>query len=588
MPKVRDWRKNLKLRQVIRKALLQPQQQRGLADLDCLAAKVSFCLCYVSAILTTDLDSSERLESASNPLILKITSTRNHATTDHLQEYRLEIDPRALVQATEAGLEGSRSAPTTGWSDEEELQSDAEGRKGKPFDEFAPKRYWLPACMVSAGEPALANAYEEALAAKEARKAARGRGRGRAKAGGKSRARTPDFSGDEDVPMVSAMSTPNVTPRKSRAPAAAPVVPPLAIPPAPRVINYFKAAKSTVPAPLRAEKEPVAGPSSRPEKKTTAAKSKGKTPAGSSTGRVAQLFDFGDETRVVKDLTKPKGGATPGGSQSMQSSQPMTPVAEDMEYSVFRDLTMPKEHRNTTITATPTRERHRTYSRSSPEPFDDDDVLPTWDNHSLRASPTGSPMRSVTNINAANEPQPEPGPSKPSTYLANPARVSTWKPAPFPMSDPSFGSPSDDDVPPRCVTPSPPASPPRRTRRDASPRAASVDARSDELRKSPRKSKEQASPRSTSTSPSPSRRPLPETKPKPRPRRAIMKTKDIVEISSDSEDLPPPKPRPKDLRDVFRAEKARAPAGVKGRVLKAAHSPPRVLAEVEVIDLCSD
>ena len=512
---------------------------------------------------------------------MKITSSRTHATTDNLLEYRLEIDPRLLVRAAENGIEGRRSAPTTGWSDEDDEDGE-EKTTGKVDDPSAPRRYWLPACMVEKGEPDLAQAFEEAKRAKEAKKAARGTGRGRGKFKGttragtaqsKSRAGTTAYdSGSEGEFPASHLSTPNVTPRKPKTVGAGQengVAFPLA--PKGTVNGFFAASKTTIPSELRSQKSSHSNmPSSSKVSDATSGKGKTKATRDTSTTRVAALFE-GQEIKIFKDLTKPK--------QKTSSKDDVLPKSLRSKDSGFSSAASDAPSRDTGA-------RNMPFERSVPQ----------------MSYPPSSPMRSTTNLPSYGSPPsasdpPEAGPSKPSTYISSAARTSAWKPAPFPMADfeipPRYDSPPPSDVAPDQDSPSR-----RRARRMSSPRPSGAAPSAERLQKSPRKSKKQASPRSRSISPAQGSdedetlgpiaplQLLPTKKAAVRPpRRAVMKdkvkpsTRPIIEISSDS-DVPPPKQKIPQPMFTVKKPIATALGEKRGRV-----PPP---PPDEVIDLCSD
>ena len=512
----------------------------------------------------------ESLETSTRALILKITSTRTHATTDHLLEYRLEIDPRLLICAAENGIEGRRSAPTTGWTDDDD-EEDVEDRgkkKGKTVDPNAPARYWLPAIMVERGQPALVSSFKDAERLKEEKRAARGTGRGRGRGTARARKNTrPSESEGEGLDHLSssAFSTPNVTPRKAR-----PLRPtqntPLVQPPAnvssKGVNDFFTVSKTTIPNNIRKEK--VAGSSTSSTSYGALAKGKEKARAGVSTNtsRVASLF-------------------------------------EDQEITIFKDLTQVKKRRG----------KDSSYSSAarSAQAFKD---VPSQDteNEATQDAPRGgssrrSSMRSATNLPhrdpEVNSPSiPEAGPSKPSTFFAGTDRMSTWKAAAFPMDDHSI--PLRPDSPPLVNHQPDEASPSqRRTRRSSSPLSFGDTVRSERLQKSPRKSKKQVSPRLSSVSPSrhsskdqdDALEPLEPLrlvpKMKPAPRRAVMKDiprvsrARVIEISSDSDSAPPPKL--KTLNSTFTVRKRTAMSNAPKH-----RNPPPPQADIEVIDLCSD
>jgi Holliday junction resolvase YEN1 len=116
-----------------------------------------------------------------DPLIVKIHSSRKHAYTDGILEYRLEISPAQLVHLVELGIKGTREKPVDEWEDEEEKQ-DKEAKEEAAKDPLDHMRMWMPACMVEIVEPTLVEAFNEVEAKKAAKKANKGQGRGRKKA----------------------------------------------------------------------------------------------------------------------------------------------------------------------------------------------------------------------------------------------------------------------------------------------------------------------------------------------------------------------------------------------------------------------
>lgn len=128
----------------------------------------------------TDSDSED--EDGEDKLIVKIHSARQHASTDGVLEYRLEVAPAHLVRLAESGVRGLRTALATGLDDDSDDEEDSdEGGKGKkrrpkpPPDPQSHLRIWLPACMVRIARPDLVEEFEgiqEKRAAKKAGKAA--------------------------------------------------------------------------------------------------------------------------------------------------------------------------------------------------------------------------------------------------------------------------------------------------------------------------------------------------------------------------------------------------------------------------------
>ncbi|TFY81078.1 hypothetical protein EWM64_g2931 [Hericium alpestre] len=99
-------------------------------------------------------------------LILKIHSTRTHAYTDGLLEYRLEIAPAQLVRMSEAGIQGIRKPADTTYdvyaSEEEDSDEESTGKKDKePADPNARLRMWMPACMVDLVHPDLVEEFQQ-------------------------------------------------------------------------------------------------------------------------------------------------------------------------------------------------------------------------------------------------------------------------------------------------------------------------------------------------------------------------------------------------------------------------------------------
>ncbi|KAI1790600.1 hypothetical protein LXA43DRAFT_946919 [Ganoderma leucocontextum] len=124
-------------------------------------------------------------EDEDDPLIVKIHSSRQHASTDMILEYRLEIAPAQLVRLCEAGMKGLRTALPPDFSDEDDDEDDDDdegggkkkGKKGKkpPPDPDSHLRLWLPACMVAMVEPEMVDEFEGVQKWKAEKKAAKGK-----------------------------------------------------------------------------------------------------------------------------------------------------------------------------------------------------------------------------------------------------------------------------------------------------------------------------------------------------------------------------------------------------------------------------
>lgn len=110
-------------------------------------------------------------EAEEDRLIVKIHSSRRHASTDGILEYRLEIAPAQLVQLAGDGVQGIRppievdaAFDETEGDDEDEDGGKQKGKsKGKkpPPDPESHLRVWMPACMVQIVEPELVEAFED-------------------------------------------------------------------------------------------------------------------------------------------------------------------------------------------------------------------------------------------------------------------------------------------------------------------------------------------------------------------------------------------------------------------------------------------
>jgi hypothetical protein len=129
-----------------------------------------------------------------NQLFARITRSREHASTDGLLEYRVEVNPAQLVRSAESGIIGSRLPLQDDLAldaDEDENEGDeGEGgskekkpRKPPPHPE-EPMLLWLPAVMLELAEPGLVKEFEgtkDAKAIKEQEAAQRKKGRAEGK-----------------------------------------------------------------------------------------------------------------------------------------------------------------------------------------------------------------------------------------------------------------------------------------------------------------------------------------------------------------------------------------------------------------------
>ena len=220
------------------------------------SASESFTLSSLVLLTSPSSPNSSRSASPSSPtssasrpspLLLEVLSQRTHASTDSTPEYRVLIDPTTLVDRAECGVRGLRPPLVGGLfgvdpedEDDDTLDQDADEsgsddpierletaagaasksvakkRKARRHNPTTPLRLWLPACMVRAAAPALAEAYEGKVRAREEKKAKRGtRGRrgGRGGSGVNSMSRRTkvkdvvEDDGDDSVPGPSTSKT---------------------------------------------------------------------------------------------------------------------------------------------------------------------------------------------------------------------------------------------------------------------------------------------------------------------------------------------------------------------------------------------
>jgi Holliday junction resolvase YEN1 len=135
---------------------------------------------YFSSVSSSDKDNRKEKEYNNteseveeDKLIRKIHSSRRHASTDGILEYRLEIAPAQFVQLARDGVRGMRpqievDAAFNG-SDGDDEDEDGGKQKGKskgkgkkpPPDPESHLRVWMPACMVRTVELDLVEAFDD-------------------------------------------------------------------------------------------------------------------------------------------------------------------------------------------------------------------------------------------------------------------------------------------------------------------------------------------------------------------------------------------------------------------------------------------
>lgn len=136
-----------------------------------------------------------------DPLIVKIHSKRNHASTDGILEYRLEIAPAQLVRIAESGIKGTRTPEGPDeWASEEDQEEDGKKATKKSPTPESHLRMWMPACMVRLVEPQMVEEYEE-LQEKKGRKKAGG-GRPRAVSASKVKSQEITAAGEKGGPEL--------------------------------------------------------------------------------------------------------------------------------------------------------------------------------------------------------------------------------------------------------------------------------------------------------------------------------------------------------------------------------------------------
>ena len=113
-------------------------------------------------------------------LLTRITRSREHASTDGLLEYRVEVYPAPLVRLAESGMRGLRpplqdDLGSDAGEDEDDEGDEGGGSKKKkpmkppPHPEEA-IRLWLPAVMLEMAEPGIVEEFEGIEDAKASRK----------------------------------------------------------------------------------------------------------------------------------------------------------------------------------------------------------------------------------------------------------------------------------------------------------------------------------------------------------------------------------------------------------------------------------
>ncbi|KAL4080205.1 hypothetical protein V8B97DRAFT_2020885 [Scleroderma yunnanense] len=96
-------------------------------------------------------------------LITKIASSRNHASTDRMLEYRIEIPPSQLVQIALMSIRGMRPLDPLSVSQQNPSSFSYCTPKNVPHDSDSTIRLWVPASMMDEVHPNLVAEYEDKL-----------------------------------------------------------------------------------------------------------------------------------------------------------------------------------------------------------------------------------------------------------------------------------------------------------------------------------------------------------------------------------------------------------------------------------------
>ncbi|KAI0651272.1 hypothetical protein C8Q79DRAFT_897924 [Trametes meyenii] len=509
------------------------------------------------AALTTVDDEDED----EDPLIVKIHSSRQHASTDRVLEYRLEIAPRQLVRLCEEGMKGLRTALPPDLSDSDDNDDDGsdgesgakrkkKGAKKPPPDPDSRLRMWLPACMVAIVEPEMVDEFEGVQKMKADKKA--NKVKGKAAATG-----TQKRKGRKAVPVAEEEeSGSDSCGAEGSKPAAQPLGKVKATSPA--------AQKARKPA-ATSEAADKAGPSQKVDtffaaKKTTAANTAKPKPAKSTTSTTSKIADlFRDEP------------------SSSQSSAPTLVLTDDSDDEV------PRPFHSSPSPAKPAISRVKPISSQTSSSR----ILNFLDTHTTTAATAA-------------------GLAKPSTSMPASASVSTSSPSksralrPFPMefdlfkNEPPQPSPIDEDL----FTTGPGSSGSgsgsvsrsgslfTRTR-SRSTLSSDSDSRKSALQKSPRRSEKHASPRSS-----------------PPKGKALRREEEESSSDSDSDSAPfggtrapSPSPLKGRLPTALVKGPSPAPSPIRARVLPTnasgkqpvrAWKPAPLPADLTVISISSD
>ncbi|KAL0952086.1 hypothetical protein HGRIS_008722 [Hohenbuehelia grisea] len=550
---------------------------------------------FSSMKLSNEQDNDDDDADRTQNLVVKIHSSRQHASTDKLLEYRLEITPGHLVRLTEGGIKGIRRPEDANeWSDATDEDEDGAAGKSKkaPPDPDSHLRVWMPAAIVRMAEPQIVEEYEEAQRRKEEKKLNKGRkantsgtasGKGKGKATAK---KIKEVLEEEDIPPPPRVST------KSKSTAKA------------------KTASSTLKSFYAVEKPSVGktGVATKPLAATSKAK-KSSVPSPKARRFSLSLFDSDSDIdaqlpafiyppALSKKPPPPKASSTAYLSISESESDDVDAFIDHRPRPVSPIMTMKLTVKSSTSSralaskashSSPASSPYRPTARAVPhqgKPFSLEPVHPQTVSMRKKAT-TSSPNDSAS----APKRQPK-------------ASSSAKRASPEPMQfEPLFASDSEPGPPGSSLSSSPTST--RRKKSDLSS-SESDSSTKGRVPKSPRKSTKHSSPRKSGSPCRAEGRHNVERPVSPSPRKGSSQSaitslypaggrmlqakglpkhvdeSEVIEISSDEEDAPISRPPPKlDLRKVAPLLVARSMTAERMR----ARAAPPVEKPIAFIDL---
>ena len=149
-----------------------------------------------------NVDNEDDLDQDGKYLIKEITGkTASHPSTDHMLEYRVEIDPTQLIALTLSGIRGDREEPDSdNAADYGDASSSLNPREPDEDKIVRGPRFWVPASMLRMVEPDLVETYEASRTSKGAKKKAGKRDGARNKGSNRAKDRASVLSDSEQDP----------------------------------------------------------------------------------------------------------------------------------------------------------------------------------------------------------------------------------------------------------------------------------------------------------------------------------------------------------------------------------------------------